>query len=152
MYSTTIISLKSHISEKRSRQIQTRDIEGPIDHIRTCICSPLKMTFFRRHIAIESCNMSFPAYFRDKKFHITALEVIAIIVCLKLLDRFFKGKRIVVFCDNMAACQCISTGKARCRILQDCLREICFLPAGFKFEIKLQHLDSGSSRIADHLS
>ena len=57
-----------------------------------------------------------------------------------------------MFCDNMAACQCISTGKARCKILQECLREICFLAAVYELEIKLQHLDSGFNRIADHLS
>ena len=45
MYSTTIFPLKTHISEKQSRQIQTRDVEGPFDHIRTCIPSPLKITF-----------------------------------------------------------------------------------------------------------
>ena len=31
--------------KKQSRQIQTRDVEGPFDHIRTFICSPLKITF-----------------------------------------------------------------------------------------------------------
>ena len=29
---------------KRPRK-QSRDVEGPFDHIRTCICSPLKITF-----------------------------------------------------------------------------------------------------------
>ena len=45
MYSTTIFPLKTHISEKTSRRIQTKDAEGPFDHIRTCIRSPLKITF-----------------------------------------------------------------------------------------------------------
>ena len=51
MYSTTISPLKTHISKKKkkkkkqSRQIQTRDAEGLFDHIRTCIYSPLKITF-----------------------------------------------------------------------------------------------------------
>ena len=31
--------------KKRSLEIQTRDVEGPFDHIRTCIHSPLKITF-----------------------------------------------------------------------------------------------------------
>ena len=31
--------------KKQSQQIQTRDVEGPFDHIRTCVCSPLKITF-----------------------------------------------------------------------------------------------------------
>ena len=46
MYSTTIFPLKTYISEKkRSREIQTRDVEGPFDRIRACIHSPLRITF-----------------------------------------------------------------------------------------------------------
>lgn len=97
-------------------------------------------------------HVLFPSKFKDKAFHITALEVIAIIICLKLWGKHFKGKRIVVFCDNMAACQVINTGKSRCTILQECLREICFIAALYDFEIRLQHLDSCSNRLADHLS
>ena len=37
--------LKTHTSEEKSQQIQTRDVEGPFDHIRTCICSPSQITF-----------------------------------------------------------------------------------------------------------
>lgn len=97
-------------------------------------------------------HAKFPPQFMEKPFHITALEVIAIIICLKFWGSSFKGKRIVVFCDNMAACQIINTGKSRCHILQECLREICFLAAIYEFEIKSIHLDSASNRIADHLS
>ena len=34
-------------------------------------------------------HAKFPAYFRDKKFHITALEVIAIIVCFEVAGQVF---------------------------------------------------------------
>ena len=46
----------------------------------------------------------------------------------------------------------VNTGNARCPILQECLREICYLAAINEFELRLQHLDSQSNRIADHLS
>lgn len=97
-------------------------------------------------------HSKFPAEYISKSFHITALEVIAIIICLKLWGSYFKGKRIIVFCDNMAACQIINTGNSKCHILQECLREICFLAAVYEFEIKSVHLESESNRIADHLS
>ena len=44
------------------------------------------------------------------------------------------------------------SGKAKCSILHECLREICYLAAIFEFEIRLQHLDSQSNHIADHMS
>lgn len=65
----------------------------------------------------------------------------------------FQGSQnCVFFCDNMAACQIINSGKSRCLILQDFLREICFLAAKFEFQIRALHLESSSNRIADHLS
>ena len=71
MYSTTIFPLKTQIYvKKQSRQIQTRDVEGPFDHIRTCIENYL----FRRHIAIQSCNMSFSLKNMYKHVWLTKLE------------------------------------------------------------------------------
>lgn len=97
-------------------------------------------------------HTQFPQCLKGGKFHITALEIIAIIISLKLWGSKFKGKRIIAFCDNMAACQVINTGKSKCPVLQECLREICFLAAIHEFEIRLRHLDSESNRISDHLS
>lgn len=88
----------------------------------------------------------------SKKLHITALEVLSIIVCLRLCGHFFKGLRIVVFCDNMAACQIINSGKSRCEILQSYLREICFLAAKFEFQLRALHIEGIRNRIPDHLS
>lgn len=52
----------------------------------------------------------------------------------------------------MAACIVLNTGTSKCQILQECLREICFLSAVSEFQIKLQHLSSESNRISDYLS
>ena len=76
----------------------------------------------------------------------------AIIICLKLWGSEFKGKRLQMFCDNQAVCQIINTGKSRCTILQDCLREIAFLAAIHEFQVRMVHLNSESNRISDHLS
>ena len=46
----------------------------------------------------------------------------------------------------------VNNGKAKWPVLQECLREICYIAAIYEFEIRLQHLDSQSNRIADHLS
>ena len=94
----------------------------------------------------------FPSSFSNSKFHITVLEMIALIICLKLWGRYFRGKRIIVFSDSNSACLVVNNGKAKCPVLQECLREICYIAAIYEFEIRLQHLDSQSNRIADHLS
>ena len=84
--------------------------------------------------------------------NINILEMLSIIICLKVRVECFKGKRIQFFCDNEAVCQVISSGRARSELLQSGLREIAFLTATLKFEIKTVHLDSKSNRISDFLS
>ena len=71
----------------------------------------------------HSFIMFFPENILNQNLHITALVVLSIILCLRLWGQFFKGLRIVLFCDNMAACQIINSGKSRFQILQDFLRE-----------------------------
>ena len=94
----------------------------------------------------------FPYYILEKNLHISALEIIAIILCLRLWASYFKGKRIVVFCDNKVVCQVINSGKASCEVLQNSLREICFIAAFHEFEIRAEFLEGSSNRLADILS
>ena len=62
--------------------------------------------------------------FKERNYHITILETIAVVICLKLWGSNFKGKKIQTICDNKSICQVIHSGKTRVEILQDCLREI----------------------------
>ena len=97
-------------------------------------------------------HTAFPEKFHNDQFHITILEMFAVIICLKLWGCNFRGKRIQMFCDNQSICQVVNSGKARDEILQDCLREIAFLAAVHEFQIKMVHLESKANRISDCLS
>ena len=97
-------------------------------------------------------HTTFPDFISKLDLHISALELLSIIVSVKLWGRSFRGKRIVVFCDNEAVCKVVNTGSARCPFLQDCLRELCYFAARFQFEIRAHHLPSSENRLADHLS
>ena len=94
----------------------------------------------------------FPKSVSDKKYNINILEILSVIICMKLWGSSFKGKRIQVYCDNSAVCSVINSGKAKCAILQDCLRELAFLSAIFECQIRTVYLNTKSNRIADHLS
>ena len=96
-------------------------------------------------------HTSFPKEFNNRH-HITTLEMFAVIICLKLWGRNFRGKRIQMFCDNQSVCQVVNSGRSKDEILQDCLREIAFLAAIHEFQIRMVHLDSMSNRISDCLS
>lgn len=80
------------------------------------------------------------------------LEMLSIIICLRLWGSHFHGKRIKVFCDNSAVVNVINSGRAKCELLQSCLREIAFLNAVNECEIKAVWLDTKNNRLADHLS
>lgn len=97
-------------------------------------------------------HAKFPDKIRNKHYHINILEMLAIILCLRIWGKFFKGKRIKIFCDNSAVCSVINSGRARCEELQSCLREVAFLTAMNECEIRTVHLDSHTNRLADHLS
>ena len=50
--------------------------------------------------------------------------MLSIIACLKLWVKYFKGDRIKNFFEHEAVCQVISSGRAKCELLQSGLREI----------------------------
>lgn len=97
-------------------------------------------------------HATFPKHFCKKKYSITILEMFAVIVCLKLWGIHFKGKKIQMYCDNQSVCQVINSGKAKCEMLQECLREIAFLAAVNEFQVRMVHLSSETNRISDNLS
>ena len=43
-------------------------------------------------------HTKFPDFILNQNFHISVLEMLAIVVSLKLWGSYFKGKRIVIFC------------------------------------------------------
>ena len=94
-------------------------------------------------------HAEFPESIIKQKFHISVLEILSIIICLKLWGKNFKRQRIVVFCDCQNVCQIINSGKSRSEILQDSFREICYLAACNEFELRAQHLSSKENRISD---
>ena len=97
-------------------------------------------------------HAQFPESIIRKCLHIGVLEILSIIICLKLWGKYFKGQRIVVFCDNLNVCHLLNHGNSRSEILQDSLREICYLAACNEFELRAQHLSSEENRISDVLS
>ena len=100
----------------------------------------------------ESFHVEFPQSILVQNYHITILEMFAVVLAARLWSKFLKGKRIQVFCDNLAVCSVINTGRSKCTVLQAWLRELAFLTAMAECEIRAVHLESQSNRIADHLS
>ena len=97
-------------------------------------------------------HRTLPTFILDKKWNICVLEMLAIVVAMRLWSPKLKGKCIVVHCDNEAVCQVINTGRTRCPLLQEGLRELCFLSAVAECQLKSVHLPGVENRLADCLS
>ena len=98
------------------------------------------------------------AYFRRslpivyRTFNIAYLEMLAIIVALKAWGEVLENKRILVKCDNEAVVQVINSGRAFETFLLGGMREICYLAATYRFEIRCVHVPTKFNCIPDALS
>lgn len=95
-------------------------------------------------------HCQFPSFILEQNLHINALELLSVIVCLKLWAK--RGKRITIQCDNQVSVYAINSGRTRSRMLQACLREICFICATRECEIKAKFIEGTSNRLPDLLS
>ncbi len=101
----------------------------------------------------DACFHSvFPPFISEQDLHINALEMLALMVCMKLWCSNWKGKRIRVLCDNQTSVIVLNTGRTRDPFLQACLREICMLAATAEFEVRARHIPGDTNRIPDLLS
>ena len=94
----------------------------------------------------------FPEHIRQAAGHITALELLSVMVALKVWSSRLSGKKVRIYCDNMSAVCIINSNKTRDVFLQDCMREILFLAAVHNFEIKAEHIGTLENRMPDLLS
>ena len=82
----------------------------------------------------------FPAFILQFQLHINALELLTIMVTVKLWGRFWRGKKIVFFCDNRNSCLALNAGISRSPFMQSCLKEICFYAAIGEFQIRAKEI------------
>ena len=100
----------------------------------------------------ECFSTRFPEHIMAQQLHINALELLTIVVAIKTWSKSWKGKRIQVFCDNMASVNVINSGATRDIFQQKCLREMLFFAAKNQFEIRSCHIAGVDNRVSDLLS
>ncbi len=94
----------------------------------------------------------FPVDILQKGLHINALELLTIIVAYKICGHQWAGKCLLVKCDNEASVTVMNSGKSKDYFMQACLRELAFVCATHKVEIKGIHIPGVSNRVPDILS
>ena len=100
----------------------------------------------------EYFHTEFPGFIVEMNLSINALELLTVVVAAKVWGKHWKGKRIVVHCDNEVSVTVMNTGRSHNAFLQSCLRELEFTAAKCEFEIRGNHIPGIENRIPDALS
>ena len=100
----------------------------------------------------EFCKGRFPPQIQSLGLHISALEMLALIVSVKVWTNKFKGLLVGVKYDNLATVTVINSGRSRDPFMQACLRELCFVCAQGQFMVWAEHIPGISNRLPDLLS
>jgi len=95
----------------------------------------------------------FPNHVLNDTEHINQLELLTIVVALKFWANEWRGKRILIRCDNDASCLVINAGRSNGdNYMMKCAREIAYICATSDFEVKALHLEGKKNVISDYLS
>ena len=100
----------------------------------------------------ECFHTTFPKFILNHVHNINTLELLTITIACKIWGTQFRGKRILVYCDNNTSVQVLNSGKSKDEALLKCLREICYFSAMHEFEIRAEHLPGVENRKSDLLS
>lgn len=94
----------------------------------------------------------FPDFIMEKHLHINALELLTVVVALKVWGHKLKGKKVLIYCDNLSSVNLINRGFSRDDFHQSCLRELCYIAAVNEFIVRAQHIKGVENRQPDILS
>jgi hypothetical protein len=94
----------------------------------------------------------FPRDILKQELHISALELYAIIIALKLWADRCANTRIQVFCDNSASVSVINTGRTKDKVMLALLREMAFICASHNCQVRAEHIPGVDNRLSDLFS
>ena len=114
-------------------------------------------------IELDASLEGLGAYFKDQiytiplargynHFHIVQLEMLNVLVAVRVWANEWRGKTIVIACDNQAVVSVINTGKTKDVVLATIARNIAMEVALADINLRLIHILGKNNIIADSLS
>jgi hypothetical protein len=94
----------------------------------------------------------FPDYILAQDYHISILELYAIVIALKLWAPIVTNSRVQVYCDNSASVFVINTGRTKDKVMLALIREIAYLCATNNCQLRALHISGSNNRLADLMS
>ena len=94
----------------------------------------------------------FPPFNVERQLHINALELLSVLVGLRLWAPLSQGQGVQIYCDNQTSVQVLNSGRSKDEYLCVCLRDIAFICAVNRLELRALHIEGASNRLSDFLS
>ena len=85
-------------------------------------------------------------------YHITIKELIPVVIAAVLWGQSWRGKSILIQCDNMAVVHIINQGSSKNKVAMHLARCLSFTSAMFNFHLSAQHIKGADNTLADALS
>ena len=100
----------------------------------------------------ECITFGFPRHIESLALHITALELSALVIAVKLWAPKLAGVQFQISCDNDAAVQIANSGRTQDPFMQRCLRQLWLTKARYDLEIHVIHVPGIHNVFPDCLS
>ena len=97
-------------------------------------------------------HFSFPPSITDLELNIAYLECLNTLFAVRLWIPFWRGKRVMLYCDNAATICAIHSGKPRDPLLQAIVCELWMMCATYDVDLVPRHKPGDTMIIADALS
>ena len=94
----------------------------------------------------------FPQSIIEAGHHISRLELLNIVVAVRVWAPRWRGRKIRIYCDNMAACVVLQTGRSRDPFMAACARAVFVEAAAGDIELLICHRPGTLMERADALS
>ena len=99
------------------------------------------------------CQGKFPgAHFQDRLMSINWRELHTLTMALAIWGNWFKGKRILVHCDNTSIMQIMAKCSSKSKFMMVLVHSLTMFSMQYNFDLCLQHILRVDNGVADALS
>ena len=78
--------------------------------------------------------------------------MINIVVAMHLWCTYWKNSEVIIYCDNEACVQVVTTSKTRDKFLAACVRNVWLITATYDISLQIRHIRGEKNIVADTLS
>ena len=123
------------------------DIAQEVAYVDSCLTGAGALFEGRGFYALE-----YPKWLQAFNFNIAALECFNLLMCVRAWIQEWRGKNVLIFCDNWATVCSAESGRAEEPLIRSSLHEFWWLTALHDVHLEIRHCPGADMEVADLLS